>query len=91
KVTKKWLADHNVPIFPHPPISPDVSAIEPVWHILKTHLRDYQPPPSTESQLRDVPLDIWGKITCDEINPFIERTSFFTRAFVTELAVHCGF
>ncbi|KAJ7044326.1 hypothetical protein C8F04DRAFT_1250265 [Mycena alexandri] len=27
KITQKWLADKNIPIFPHPPTSPDVSAI----------------------------------------------------------------
>lgn len=43
KITKHWLAKHQIPIFPHLPTSPDVSAIEPVWHILKTYLRDYQP------------------------------------------------
>jgi hypothetical protein len=39
KATQKWLTDHNIIIFPHPPTSPDLSPIEPVWHILKKHIR----------------------------------------------------
>jgi hypothetical protein len=35
KITQKWLKEHGVHISPHPPTSPDVSPIEPVWHILK--------------------------------------------------------
>jgi transposase len=73
KITKHWLAKHQIPIFPHPPTSPDVSAIEPVWHILKTHLRDYQPRPYNEATLRAAILDVWAKITCAEIDQFIDR------------------
>ncbi|KAJ7223551.1 hypothetical protein GGX14DRAFT_331121, partial [Mycena pura] len=65
-----------------PPTSPDVSAIEPVWHILKTRLRNYQPRPSTEAQLREAILDIWGKITCEETDPFIERMPTIVNAVI---------
>ncbi|KAE9384963.1 hypothetical protein BT96DRAFT_841337, partial [Gymnopus androsaceus JB14] len=30
KSTLKWLADHHIPLFPHPPSSHDLSPIEPV-------------------------------------------------------------
>jgi len=36
KETKKWFNDHNIPLFYHPPNSPDLSLIERVWHELKT-------------------------------------------------------
>jgi hypothetical protein len=35
KAMSEWLMAHNIPPFPHPPSSPDVSPIEPVWLVLK--------------------------------------------------------
>jgi hypothetical protein len=35
KSMKKWLTDHGIPLLYHPPNSPDLSPIEPVWHELK--------------------------------------------------------
>ena len=35
KLTKRWLADHRISLFRHPPSSPDINPIEPVWHELK--------------------------------------------------------
>jgi transposase len=35
KLMKQWLADHRISLFPHPPSSPDINPIEPVWHKLK--------------------------------------------------------
>jgi transposase len=35
KLTKQWLVDHGISVFPHPPSSPDLNPIEPVWHELK--------------------------------------------------------
>ncbi|KAJ7215001.1 hypothetical protein GGX14DRAFT_359739, partial [Mycena pura] len=55
-------------LFPHPPTSPDVSPIEPDWHILKTRRRDYQPRPYNLATLEAAILDVWDKITVDEIN-----------------------
>lgn len=37
--TQKWLASHDIPLFPHPPPSPDVSPIEPLWYDLKERIR----------------------------------------------------
>jgi transposase len=35
KSMKKWLTDHGIPLLYHPPNSPDLSPIKPVWHKLK--------------------------------------------------------
>ena len=35
KLAKRWLVDHGILVFPHPPSSPNVNPIEPVWHELK--------------------------------------------------------
>jgi len=88
KVTKCWLADHSIPIFPHPPTSPDVSPIEPDWHILKSRLREYQPRPHNEATLRAAVLDIWDKITCAEIDQFIDRMPAVVQAVIDAKGGH---
>ncbi|KAF5337526.1 hypothetical protein D9758_016988 [Tetrapyrgos nigripes] len=37
KTRLKWLKDHNIKVFPHPPSSPDLNPIEDVWRELKKH------------------------------------------------------
>jgi transposase len=88
KITKAWLAQHHIPIFPHPPTSPDVSPIEPVWHVLKTHLRDYQPRPYNEATLRAAIFDVWDKITCQEIDQFIDRMPEVVQAVIDAKGSH---
>jgi hypothetical protein len=73
KTTQKWLKEHNVIIFPHPPTSPDLSPIEPVWHILKKHIREFRPQPSSYEQLCYAIREAWDQITVDEIDQFVDR------------------
>jgi hypothetical protein len=75
KTPQKWLKEHNVIIFPHPPTSPDLSPIEPVWHILKKHIREFQPQPSLYEQLCNAICEAWDQITVDEINQFMDQMS----------------
>ncbi|KAL1661694.1 hypothetical protein GGF50DRAFT_104948, partial [Schizophyllum commune] len=41
----------KVRVFPHPPSSPDVSAIEPVWGLLKHRLRQLPRTPTSVNEL----------------------------------------
>jgi hypothetical protein len=91
KITKAWLAEHSIPIFPHPPTSPDVSPIECVWHILKTHLHDYQPRPYNEATLRAAIFEVWDKITCQEIDQFIDRMPAVLEAVIEAKGGHTSY
>nr|GAT45151.1 predicted protein [Mycena chlorophos] len=51
KTTQQWLENHNIKIMPHPPNSPDVSPIEPLWNMLKDGLSQLKEPPTTRDGL----------------------------------------
>jgi hypothetical protein len=80
KSTLAWLADHHIPLFPHPPRSPDYNPIEPVWHVLKKHLHDRRDHPSNYEQLYDAIFDIWDEI--DEIDQYINRMPMVVQAVI---------
>jgi len=62
KSTMKWFADHQIPLVNHPPSSPDLNPIEPVWHDLKTMIRQIQPPPTTLNALKAAIFKMWDKL-----------------------------
>lgn len=82
KSTTKWLKDHNIPLFPHPPSSPDLSPIEPVWNVLKKHLRDRKHHPTSYNELCDAIFEIWDEIDYDEIDVFINRMPDVVKAVI---------
>lgn len=88
KSTLQWLADHNIPIFPHPPSSPDISPIEPVWGVLKKHLRSRSDHPATYEQLCDAIFDVWDEIDYDEIDQFIDRMPEVVQAVIDAEGSH---
>lgn len=73
KSTSKWLKDHGIPIFPHPPSSPDVNPIESVWHELKLRLRKRTHHSSTVQSLIAVVKEVWAEIELKDIDKYIER------------------
>jgi len=40
KTTKKYLLKKNIPLFDHPPNSPDLNPIEKVWGEMKRRMRE---------------------------------------------------
>jgi hypothetical protein len=65
KVVQDWLREHDIPLFPHPPCSPNVSPIESCWLLTKRILR-YLPPqerPTTTVQLQHAVRKAWDDIT----------------------------
>lgn len=67
KTTLTWLRNHAIPVLFHPPNSPDLTPIEPVWQVLKHALRALQPPPSTLEGLKQVIRDAWEALSIDDI------------------------
>ena len=73
KSTKQWFAQNEIPLLFHPPSSPDLNPIEPVWHELKTRLRALPHPPNTVNQLKDVIRTVWDEIPIEDINKHIRK------------------
>ena len=68
KLTKQWLADHEISVFPHPPSSPDVNPIEPVWHELKKIIRALPHPPTTIPKLIKAVHTAWDALEILDID-----------------------
>jgi transposase len=73
KSTTKWLDDHHIPLFFHPPNSPDLNPIEPVWLELKRILRGRRHTPTTIEQLKTAVLTAWDEISVETINRHISK------------------
>lgn len=71
KTTLKWLRDHEIPLMYHPPNSPNLNPIEPVWHELKTRLRARRPPPSSFDTLKQAIFEEWEAMPISDINKYI--------------------
>ena len=71
KKTKRWFADHSISLFPHPPSSPDLNPIEPVWFELKTLIGRRAHPPTSIHELIQAVHEAWDEIDVETINKYI--------------------
>src|ERR1700729_4082437 len=73
KCTLTWLARNSVNIFPHPPSSPDLSPIEPLWKTLKNYIRARPHLPSSIAELKKAACEAWDQITEEDINAHVNH------------------
>ncbi|KAL5519933.1 hypothetical protein ACEPAG_1593 [Sanghuangporus baumii] len=72
RATIKCLQENHIPQFPHPPTSPDVSPIEPVWFDWKNNIRARPTPPTTIDELKIAAREAWDALTIQQINRQVE-------------------
>ncbi|EJD08357.1 uncharacterized protein FOMMEDRAFT_151143 [Fomitiporia mediterranea MF3/22] len=72
RVTKQCLQENNIPQIDHPPISPNVNPIEPVWFDWKNIFRGQQRTPTSKEELKEMAREAWDNLTLDQINKQIE-------------------
>ena len=58
---------------PHPPNSPDLNAIEPLWGILKSRIGKIRPVPSTANKLWEFLEKLWDELEQHIVNREIKR------------------
>ena len=68
KLMKTWFTNNEVALFPHPPNSPDLNPIEPVWHELKKVIRAQPHLPSSIPQLISAIHDAWDQLPQEDID-----------------------
>lgn len=73
KKTKRWFEKASIPHLFHPANSPNLNAIEPVWHELKKRLRALPHPPTTYDSLCDVILQVWEDLPFENVDKHIAR------------------
>jgi DDE superfamily endonuclease len=73
KQTKNWFDNHSIPLFYHPPNSPDLSPIEPVWHELKKIIRCRPHPPTTVEELKAAVHAAWEELDVSDVDKHVLR------------------
>jgi transposase len=91
KRTKKWLANHNIDLFPHPPNSPDLNPIEPLWHDLKTIIRSSPHLPNTVPKLIKAIQDAWEKLPISDLDKHIRTMPDRVQAVLAAKGGHTRF
>jgi transposase len=91
KLMLKWLTDHLISPFPHPPSSPDLNPIEPIWHKLKTIIHRLSHPPTTVDMLRSAILIAWEEIPIETINHHIGKMEEHVKAVLAVRGGHTQF
>lgn len=71
--TKEWLRDHNIPLLFHPPSSPDLNPIEPVWHEVKKIIRALPKQPGSVKALQEAIHQAWKALPIKDINKYTLR------------------
>jgi transposase len=71
KRTIAWLDINKVDRMPHPPSSPDMNPIEPLWHILKDIIRARTHIPTTLDELKTAVKEAWDQITVEDVDKLV--------------------
>jgi hypothetical protein len=66
--TKKWFKNHDIPLFPQPPNSPDLPPIEPLWHHLKEGVHKLERFPADVHELNAAVQHVWDKMEQDIVD-----------------------
>ncbi|PPQ98176.1 hypothetical protein CVT26_003220 [Gymnopilus dilepis] len=89
--TLKWLVDHRIPTLFHPPNSPDLTPIEPVWLELKRILRSRGRTPTTIEELKTAVREAWDQIPVEFTNKHIKRMPDRVKAVLKARGGHTPF
>ena len=91
RAAKTWFASHGIPLLFHPPNSPDLSPIEPVWGDLKRHLRARPHHPTTFAELCTAVRETWEQLPIGTINGHIEKMDARIATVLKQRGGHTGF
>lgn len=80
KSTMAWFSRENIPLLFHPPNSPDLNPIEPVWHELKQLIRALPHPPNTVEQLKAAIRKAWDDLKIEDIDKHVKSMPERVRA-----------
>jgi len=91
KKTKKWFEDHHIPLFYHPPNSPDLSPIEPVWNELKNMISKLEKQPPTADELIAAVHTAWDQLNVADVDKHISSMSERVTAILETRGGHTRF
>ena len=76
---------------PHPPISPDLNAIEPLWGILKARVANFIPVISTFNKLWELLKKLWDELEQHIVNREVEKMEERKRAVIKAKGKNTGY
>ncbi|CAA7270967.1 unnamed protein product [Cyclocybe aegerita] len=91
KLTKRWLTHHGITQLYHPPNSPDLSPIEPIWHELKQIIRRRPHHPTSVEELRLAVIEAWEQIPIECVNKHISEMPDRVAALLEARGSHIPF
>ena len=78
-------------MFPHPPSSPDINPIEPVWHKLKKIIQALPHPPTTIPKLIKAVHTAWDALEILDIDKYVDTMSDRVQAILEANGDHAKF
>ena len=87
----KWFNESGIPLLFHPPSSPDLNPIEPVWHELKKVLRALPHLPNTIQELCAAILSVWDTLPIEDVDKHINRMPDRVEAILAAKGGHTRF
>ena len=91
KTTHQWLENNKIKLFSHPASSPDLSAIEPLWHELKIYICKLPSPPTSLQQLKSAVFEAWEAIPVESIDKQVKRMPDRVEAVIKAKGGHTRF
>jgi len=91
KSTQNWFQHSNIPLLYHPPSSPDLNPIEPVWHGLKNTIQSLPHPPSTTNALCEAVKAAWESLPIHDVDKHIISMPERVSAILTACGGHTRF
>ena len=73
KVASKARSDLDLKKLTHPPKSPGLNPIEPLWYLVKTRVADIPGSNNTLDKLWEAVQEVWDNITPEEIEKHTGR------------------
>jgi len=73
KSTQEWLKWNSIDTLPHPPSSPDLNPIEPLWNKMKTLIHNRPHIPSSIGELKAAAFEAWDQITEADIDGYVNH------------------
>jgi hypothetical protein len=71
--TTTWLLRNSINQFLHPPSSPDLSPIEPLWKTFKNYIRACPHLPTSLNELKTAVREAWDQVTEKNINKHVKH------------------
>jgi hypothetical protein len=76
---------------PHPPHSPDLNQIEPLWYVLKQHIADIPGSGNSLDELWGAAKQAWDDISLEDIQAHTSKMKDHSSAIKAVKGWHTGF